>query len=132
MHNQPAPLDNALPNGITPQDRQWSWQLETAIGRLFYESCDGVTQALLLRCDWYLTTVPVLTLVVHCPDEAMYRRALNHVLPVGDRLAQFSLQARLRICSPDDLANLSETGLPPSFEIAVSDLPTYTDLTGQR
>jgi hypothetical protein len=117
MHDQPAPAHDGLSDHWTPQDQLLRGQLETAAGRLFYESCDGVTQSLLMKCHWYLTTHAVaLTLVLECPSEAMCERLSNHVPVMGDRLAQLSPRGRIRICPPPELST--------PIEIQVDELST--------
>lgn len=109
MHDQPAPAHDGLSDDEKQQNQKLQRQLETAVGRLFYESCDGVTQSLLMKCSWSLTTrAIVLTLVLDCPTEALYERMRNHVAGMGDRLLQLASHARIRICPPPEGGDLME------------------------
>lgn len=109
MLDQPAPAHDGLSNDEKQQNQRLHRQLETAAGRLFYESCDGVTQSLLMKCSWYLRTrAVVLTLELDCPTEALYERIKNHVASVGDRLLQLASHARIRICPPPEGGDLME------------------------
>ncbi len=101
MHNQPAPDRDGLSDGSIPPDQLLRWQLEKAVSRLFYESCNGVAQSLLMDCHWYLTTkATALTLVLDCPNPAIYGRILNYGAAIGDRLTNLASQALIRLCPP--------------------------------
>ncbi len=109
MHTPPVPAHNNRDDRHDGRfepfaDLTLRRQLESAAGRWFYESCDGVTQALLLGCSWHLTThAPALTLVIDCPSESMYWRVLNHLTALGDRLSHLSSQGYIRVCPPPEL-----------------------------
>jgi hypothetical protein len=73
-------------------------QLELAITKRFYETCDGVTQALLMNCDWAITTRAIaLTLVITSFDSAIHWRVLNHLTIISTYLAPFTNKARIRV-----------------------------------
>jgi hypothetical protein len=101
MHNQPAPASDGLSDNSIPPDQLLRWQLDKAVSRLFYESCNGVTQALLMDCHWYLSTKSAaLTLVLDCPNPAIYGRILNYGVAIGDRLTNLASQAYIHLCPP--------------------------------
>jgi hypothetical protein len=103
MHDQPAPAHDGLSDDEKQQNQKLHRQLEIAVGRLFYESCDGVTQSLLMKCSWRLTTRAVtLTLELDCPTDSLYGRMKNHMASIGDRLLQLASHARVRICPPPE------------------------------
>ncbi|MDX2099445.1 MAG: hypothetical protein SFW36_16825, partial [Leptolyngbyaceae cyanobacterium bins.59] len=91
--------------------------------RRFYEACDGVTQSLLTRCEWHMTTQSrALTLIIHCPDAGFVWRVLNNLIPLGTQLERFSERARIRITPPIG------TGSP--FEMRVDELSIYHESDG--
>lgn len=107
---QPLPLDNLLRS-----------QLEDAIGRRLYESCDGVTQSVLASCQWHVTTqAEALTLVIQCPDAATNWRVLNNLVLIATYLEAFTSSARIRVSPP------AEVGVP--FEMRVDEIAIYRDL----
>jgi hypothetical protein len=112
--------DDLPPAEVDQLDGILRRQLEDAIERRFYETCDGVTQSLLTSCEWYITTKALaLTLVINCPDLGLNWRVLNNIVPLGTRLEAFSPSARIRI-SPS-----VGTGAP--FEIRVDEISVYRD-----
>lgn len=112
--------DDLPPSSITELDEQLRRQLEESISKHFYESCDGVIQALLCQCKWHITTrASALTLVVVCPDMAANWRVLNNVVPLANQLGNFSWSAKIRICPPP------EAGVP--FEIRVDEVGIHGD-----
>jgi hypothetical protein len=114
------PPDDLPPAEVDQLDGILRRQLEDAIGRCFYEACDGVTQSLLTSCEWYITTKAIaLTLVINCPDLGLNWRVLNNIVPLGTRLEQFSASARIRISPPVG------TGAP--FEVRVDEISVYRD-----
>jgi hypothetical protein len=94
-------------------------QLESYAGKSFYEACDGVTQALLVKCEWFITTVAIApTLIINCPDMHTNRRILNHIGAIATYLEQqLSSQARIRVCPPEEM------GEP--IEIRVDEIGIY-------
>lgn len=95
-------------------------QLETSIAKYLFESCDGVTQAVLSSCEWSVTIdASALRLVIRCPDMTVNWRVLNHLTILGMQLAKFSKTARVRLSSPDE-------SVP--FEVRVDEISLYRDL----
>ena len=95
-------------------------QLELAITKRFYEACDGVTQALLMNCEWSVTTrSPALTLIITSPDLPTHWRVLNHLVMIATHLTPFTSSARIRICPP--------VGTDIPLEIQVDKLPVLGD-----
>ncbi|MEO1404102.1 MAG: hypothetical protein AAFV72_23025 [Cyanobacteria bacterium J06635_1] len=101
-----AQADDLPPIQLSRQDRIWHYQLESATGRRFFETCSGSLQALLMTSQWKISsTAQALVLVIHCPQEQTKQRILNYVKPLGQQLAQFSPQAVLRITTPETVAD---------------------------
>lgn len=120
MNQFSLPADDSPPATITQLDQLLRRQLEAAVSKYFYESCDGVTQSLLISCEWYLTiTATALTLVINSPNQVVNWRVLNHIVPIGGYLESFASTARIRVCPPEDV------GTP--VEIRVDELDIYQD-----
>lgn len=112
--------DDLPPVELGAEDATLRRKLEESIGKRFYESCDGVTQSLLISCEWYVSNSSKgLVLVINCPDQVINWRVLNNVLPIGHCMAQFSQQARIRVCPPP--------GMGDPFEVRVDELSMYQD-----
>jgi hypothetical protein len=93
--------DDLPPTASLQQDDLWRRELEQSIGKHFYESCNGVMQALLMSCEWDFTTqASALTLVIGCPDRNIYERVLNNITAIGTRLELFMSHARIHIDPP--------------------------------
>ncbi|MGA7935376.1 MAG: hypothetical protein WCA35_17635 [Kovacikia sp.] len=121
MSTLSLPPDDLPPVQITKLDEILLRQLEEAVAKRMYESCDGVTQSLLTTCEWGITiTAAALSLVVTCPDTATYRRVLNFISPLGQQLKKFSNSAIIRVYSP------LNGGEP--VEIQVDEITAYRDL----
>ncbi|NJK53124.1 MAG: hypothetical protein HC936_10470 [Leptolyngbyaceae cyanobacterium SU_3_3] len=94
--------DDLPPSSWTEQDATLRRKLGEAVSRYFYESCDGVTQAMLLNCEWHFAiTARALTLVINCADEAVNQRLKNYVVAIANRLKPFSKRATILICPRD-------------------------------
>ncbi len=120
MNSVPLPADDRAPVQLTPQDRVLRRQLEEATARYFYESCDGVTQALLCSCVWSIAiSADALTLVITCPDSPTSWRVLHNIVPLGTELGKFSLGGKIRVCPPTEEGTV--------FEIRVDELEIYRD-----
>ncbi len=90
-------------------------QLEETIAKRLYEGYDGVTQALLMTCEWLITiNASALTLAITCPNAASYWRVLNYILPIGGQLGKFSARAIIRVFPPEEMGN--------PFEIQVDEI----------
>ncbi|MDX2232310.1 MAG: hypothetical protein NW220_21935 [Leptolyngbyaceae cyanobacterium bins.349] len=113
--------DDQPPVEMGQPDKLLQRQLEECVTKHFYEACDGVTQGLLLRCEWQITSmVDALTLEILCPDMMTNWRVLNNVVPLGNTLKQFVPSAKVRICPP------AGTGTP--FEVRVDEVSVHRDL----
>lgn len=129
MNKPSLPPDDLPPSAWTEQDNFLHRKLEEAVSRYFYESCDGVTQALLTNCEWYFTiTASALTLVINCSDRAINLRVINNVTAmrssspggaIAARLKAFSKSARIHIYPPD------AAGIP--LEVRVDETSVYQD-----
>lgn len=115
------PVDDQPPDEFGQVDQLLQRQLEDSVTKHFYESCDGVTQGLLLRCQWRIASiVDALTLEILCPDMMTNWRVLNNVVLLGNTLKQFVPSAKVRICPPVDM------GTP--FEVRVDEVSVHRDL----
>lgn len=119
--NKPAlPPEDWPPVETTKIDRILRRQLEESATQHFYEACDRATQALLSRCEWYITTqASALTLVIACPDKETNWQVLNNIVPLGSQLEQIAKSAKIRVCSP--------TGMGSPYEIRVDEISVYRD-----
>jgi len=116
--NNSLPLDDLPPACPDQSDTLLRRQLEEAVGKYLYQSCDGVTQGLLISCEWYISTLNgELMLVINCPDMATNWRILNNVVPIARQLERFSSQAKLRIAPPSDM------GVP--YEIRIDEISIF-------
>jgi hypothetical protein len=97
--------DDSAPQEPSSFDQLLHRQLRQSVARYFYESCDGVIQALLLSCQWQMTTtVDAFTLIIHCSSINTHHRVLNYLPSLARHLAQFSPTAHIRVVSPDAAA----------------------------
>lgn len=117
-------ISNLPPDDLPPQqldlgDRILRRQLDSSLTKRFKQQCDSASQQLLDLCDWSVTTVNVVTLAIVCPDRATNWQVLNRVLPLGNLMAQFSQDAKLRIYSTPEMVDC--------FEIRVDELSIYRD-----
>lgn len=114
------PSDDLPPLKLEETDSSLSRQLEEALSRYFYESCDGVTQALLTNCEWYFTTISTLpTLVINGANSAMNQRVFNHIVAIATALSEFSVSARVLIGA--------SIGQEAFVEIRVDEISAYQD-----
>jgi hypothetical protein len=121
MTDLPYSSDDLPPSEFTQSDQVLHHQLEDVVRKYFYQACDGVTQSLLIRCEWLITiTAHALTLVINCPDMSTNWRVLNNLVAIGGILAPFAPTGKLRICPPPG------TGIP--LEIRVDEISVYRDL----
>lgn len=94
--------DDSSPLRPTPLDKLLHQQLRKSVTRYFYEACDGVMQALLMKCRWSVTTTAQsLMLVIECPDAAINSRVLDNLQTLAEYLSPFGQTARIRICPPE-------------------------------
>jgi hypothetical protein len=115
------PIDDLPPQEFGQADQFLQRQLEESVTKHFYEACDGVTQGLLLRCEWCIKSmVDALALEILCPDMMTNWRVLNNVVVLGNTLKQFVPSAKVRICPPADM------GTP--FEVQVDEVSVHRDL----
>lgn len=109
MNPNSLPFDDLPPLELEESDSSLGRQLEEALSRYFYESCDGVTQALLTNCEWYFTTISTApTLVINGVNRAMSHRVLNHMVAIATALLNFSTSARVLIGSSVEAEALTE------------------------
>jgi hypothetical protein len=114
------PPDDLPPQQIDLDDRILRRQLDATLTQRFKEQCDRVSKELLDLCDWCITTTAnVATLAILCPDRATNWKVLSRVVPMGNLMAQFSQDAKLRIYSSPEMVE--------PFEIRVDELSVYQD-----
>jgi len=120
MNHHSLPSDDLPPLKLEETDSSLIRQLEEALSRYFYESCDGVTQALLTNCEWYFTTISTVpTLVINGADSAMNQRVFNHIVAIATALSEFSISAKVVIGST--------IGQEVFVEIRVDEISAYQD-----
>ena len=113
------PPDDLPPAQLEAGDHRLLWQLQQTVNKLFYQACDGVTQGLLINCEWSLTiSAPALTLVITCTDMDMSWRVLRNIDGIRPHLERFSPNARIRVCPPE--------GDP--IELHIDEISVYQDL----
>lgn len=61
----------------------------------------------------------MVTLVIVCPDRATNWQVLNHVVTLGNLMALFSPDAKLRIYATPEMVE--------PFELRVDELPIYRE-----
>jgi hypothetical protein len=120
MNHHSLPSDDLPPLQLEETDSSLSRQLEEALSRYFYESCDGVTQALLTNCEWYFTAISTApTLVINGANSAMNQRVFNRIVAIATALSEFSVSARVVIGS--------SIGQEAFIEIRVDEISAYQD-----
>jgi hypothetical protein len=119
--NQPFLPPDDLPSTQTSAfDNKLRQQLDAAISKRFFEACNGGMQALLLKCEWSLTTqASALTLTIACPDLETNWRVLKQVIPLASLAEKFASSAKIRISPPP------EVGSP--YELRVDERSIYQD-----
>ncbi|MBD2440210.1 hypothetical protein [Nostoc sp. FACHB-110] len=114
------PPDDLPPTKVTREDGMLHLELEQAIGRCFYYSCDRITQALLNNCQWYLTDKNTkVLLVIDCPDIVSYWHIVSSIPQLGNRLERFTTNAKIRVHPP--------FGKGAPLEISVHEIAAYRD-----
>lgn len=114
------PSDDLPPRRLNLADQILRQQLDASLTQRFQQQCDPDTQQLLATCDWSITTtVQVVMLVIVCPDRLTNWKVLNQVVTLGNLMAQFSQDAKLRIYATPEMIDL--------FEIRVDELSIYQE-----
>ncbi|MGL5058339.1 MAG: hypothetical protein ACRC62_00050 [Microcoleus sp.] len=114
------PPDDLPPQRLDMDDRILRRQLDSSLTQRFLQQCDPISHQLLNLCDWSITTAAnVATLVIVCPDRIVNWRVLNHVVKLGNLMALFSQDAKLRI--------YADPGIVDCFEIRVDELSIYQE-----
>ncbi len=120
MNHHSLPSDDLPPLKLEETDSSLIRQLEEALSRYFYESCDGVTQALLTNCEWYFTAISTApTLVIKGANSAMNQRVFNHIVAIATALSEFSASAKVVIGAT--------IGQEAFVEIRVDEISAYQD-----
>ena len=101
-------------------DRILLRQLDLSLTQRFQQQCDPASLELLAACDWSITTTAnVAILVIVCPDRTTNWQVLNQVVALGNGMAQFSQDAKLRIYPTPEMLD--------QFEIRVDELSIYRE-----
>lgn len=123
MNPRSLPPDDRPPQQLTLGDRLLRQQLDVSLTKRFWEQCSPRLQYLLSACEWSITTtLNVLTLVVVCPDRATNWQVLHQVTALGQHMAEFSQDAKLRIYATPEMTD--------PFEIRVDELSIYRESSG--
>ncbi|MFM7427818.1 MAG: hypothetical protein ACKO7W_22940 [Elainella sp.] len=120
MPNPALPADDLPPDQLALDDRLLRRQLDASLTQRFQQQCDPACWRLLCRCDWSITTTAnVATLVIVCPDRATNWQILHRVVDLGNSMAQFSQDAKLRIYPTPAMIE--------PFEIRVDEISIYRE-----
>ena len=120
MPRPDLPADDLPPQQLELSDRILRQQLDSSLTQRFREQGDRSLLELLDRCDWSITTAAnVVTLAIVCPDLATNWQVLEKVIPLGNEMARFSQDAKLRIYSSPEMVDF--------FEIRVEELSIYRE-----
>jgi hypothetical protein len=96
--NLPTLPPDDLPSPEKTEANQMYRHLTNTIRRCFYESCDGVIQALLLNCDWNVSiNAGCLTLEIHSHKQETDDRLLNWQDAIAHHLLRFADPIIVRI-----------------------------------
>ncbi|MGK7924286.1 MAG: hypothetical protein AB4290_03360 [Spirulina sp.] len=114
------PPDDLPPQQLGLSDRILRQKLDLSLTQRFQEQCDPATLQLIAICDWSITTTAnVVTLAIVCPDPTTNWQVLEGVVPLGNEIARFSRDAKLRIYSSPEMLDW--------FEIRVDELSIYRE-----
>lgn len=114
------PWDDLPPEQLGIDDRDLRRQLDLSLTQRFRQLCNSELQTLLNACAWAITTTTnVVTLVIVCPNRVTNWAILSQVVNLGNELAEFSTDARIRIYSTPEMLD--------QFEIRVDELSIYQD-----
>lgn len=120
MANFTLPPDDRPPQQLSLDDRAIRRQLDDSLSQRFVQQCDRISQELLATCDWSITTtINVVILVIVCPDRETNWQVLNRVVAFGNKLAEFSQDAKIRIYATPDMLDM--------FEIRVNEISVYQE-----
>ena len=109
--NKPCLPPDDLPS-LNPHDRQLCWELEDIVSELFFKSCDPITQDLISRCGWDVTTGSHgLTLIIICPNQDLNWQIIQSIPLLADSLQEFSSCSKIRIYPPPGMGSAMEVVL---------------------
>ena len=84
-------------------------QLESSLGKFFFEKCDNTIKDLLSECRWYVkNNANAMTLIIECPNQNTNWLVLEKVAPMASLLKNMTSSAKIRICPPDTSATPHE------------------------
>lgn len=113
--NQLLSPDDLPPIHKTLFDEVLQQQLERSMSQHFYEHCSRITQILLSKCEWHLTTCSsALILVIECSDIGVYWYITSHLAQIAEQLQSFAGDSRIRVVPP--------AGMGIAFELGVDEI----------
>jgi len=120
MQNSSLPQDDRAPQQLGAADLLLRRQLDDSLARYFMQQCDAANRQLLATFNWSIATtsnVPTLTIV--CANQCASWQVLNRAVSLGETLARFSRDAKLRIYATPELLE--------AFDIRVDELSVYRE-----
>jgi hypothetical protein len=120
MSPSSLPPDDLPPQQLELDDHLLRHRLDLSLTQRFQQQCSPVVLELLATCEWSITTTAnVATLVIVCPDRTTNWQVLHQVVELGNGMAQFSQDAKLRIYSTPEMLD--------QFEIRVDEISIYQE-----
>jgi hypothetical protein len=84
-------------------DRSLLLQLEEAVSKQFFASCDRITQTFLNQCQWILiTNLDVPTLTITCPDAQTYWNIIGNIENITQYLSRIIHTSRIEVIPKDE------------------------------
>ncbi|MEO0970994.1 MAG: hypothetical protein AAFX80_22435 [Cyanobacteria bacterium J06639_18] len=94
--------EDECPSQLSSADIVLRQQLESSLGKFFFEKCDDTVKDLLSSCRWYMkNNANAMTLVIECPNHNTNWLILEKVAPMASLLKNMTSSAKIRICPPD-------------------------------
>lgn len=116
------PPDDLPSPTLVLEDRLLRHQLDISLTQRFQQQCDPNILQLLANCEWSISTAAnVATLVIVCPNRSTNWHVLERVVELGNEMAKFSRDARVRIYSSPKMSD--------RVEIRIDELSIYQDLS---
>ncbi|MBP0022377.1 MAG: hypothetical protein J7647_33070 [Cyanobacteria bacterium SBLK] len=114
------PPDDLPSPTLALEDRFLRHQLDLSLTQRFQQQCDPNILQLLATCEWSISTAAnVATLIIVCPDRATNWQVLERVVELGNEMAKFSQDAKLRIYSSPKMGD--------RVEIRIDELSIYQE-----
>ncbi|KST64253.1 hypothetical protein [Mastigocoleus testarum] len=104
--------EDECPSQLSSADIVLRQQLESSLGKFFFEKCDDTVKDLLSSCRWYMkNNANAMTLVIECPNHNTNWLILEKVAPMASLLKNMTSSAKIRICPPDSKITPHEIGV---------------------